>query len=138
MRNERTIRYIKASLLLLSACSSATPEVIAEAGPTDATPLTDIATNYADTSLPQTDTHTPRDIGLSDLGVADAGAAPSDAGVDATFGGQGSCVVAIHALFNARRRHLYRRLLSNCAAANEVTQRTMACARQNYAVTQAV
>ena len=133
MRNERTIRYIKASLLLLSACSSATPEVIAEAGPTDATPLTDIATNHADTSLPQTDTHAPRDIGLSDLGVADAGATPSDAGVDATFGGQGSCVVAIQCAFQCNDDDT---CIDDCLATalprnREVTQRTMACARQN-------
>ena len=133
MQSDQAMRFIRASLVLIAACSSSAPQVIAEAGPIDAISVSDVETIHVDASSPQTDRQSPSDIGASDLGIADAGAPLSDAMVNPTVGGQGSCVVAIQCAFQCNDDET---CIEDCLATvlprnREITERTMACARRN-------
>ena len=127
------MRWIQISFLLLTACSSATPQGITEAGPTDINTVSDTQSKGDDVSSAQTDNQTPTDIGSIDLGIPDAGASARDATMDPTIGGQGSCVVAIQCAFqcNGNEPCIEDCLASALPRNRDVTERTMECARRN-------
>ena len=127
------MRCIHASLLLLTACSVNNPQPSAEAGPSDANSLGDVLRTIVDASSPKQDSQMATDIGFTDAGLIDAQTPVLDATADPTFGGQGSCIVAIQCAFQCNDDE---NCMQDCVDATlprnrEVTERTLACAREN-------
>ena len=127
------MRWILASVLLLTACSASNPQLNAEAGPSDANSLGDVLRTMTDAPSPKQDSQTTTDAGFDDTGRLDVQAPVRDAAVDPTVGGQGSCIVAIQCAFQCNDDE---RCIQDCLATTlprnrEVTERTLSCAREN-------
>ncbi len=126
------MRSMHLSFVLFVACSAQSLEPIIEAGPMDTSRATDATTSSLDARSPQRDIGSV-DLGAADTGYTDVGDSPRDSGIEQTFGGEGSCLLAIQCAFQCNDDD---QCISDCLATalprnREITERAMACARQN-------